>query len=50
MEQEIKGNKPEKRLLRSTNSCAQYGLRKDLFGKLNSLFFEKMSNSYRSLE
>ncbi|GAE84836.1 hypothetical protein JCM10512_3209 [Bacteroides reticulotermitis JCM 10512] len=50
MKQEIEGNKPEKRLLKSTNSSAQYGSRKDLFGELKTLFLKKISNSYRSSE
>ncbi|HJD76636.1 MAG TPA: hypothetical protein K8W04_11375, partial [Bacteroides reticulotermitis] len=50
VKQEIEENKPEKRLLKSTNSCARYGLRKDLFGELNALFLGEASNSYRSSE
>ncbi len=41
MKQEIEENKSEKRLLKSTNSRARYGLRKDLFGELKALFLGK---------
>ncbi|GAE84369.1 hypothetical protein JCM10512_2703 [Bacteroides reticulotermitis JCM 10512] len=50
MQQEIKGHKHRERLLIFTNSCAQYGLGKDLFGELTTLFLEEVSNSYRSSE